>query len=66
MTVLPSAAPHLPSGSRIVEFVSALPKITVSMLAEPTLCSLMLTADFAIGEVGTAHFGIQSSLHRHI
>ena len=26
----------------------------------------MLTADFAIGEVGTVHFGIQSSLHRHI
>ena len=66
MTVLPSAAPHLPSGSRIVEFVSALSKITVSMLAEPTLLSLTPTADVAIGEVGMAHFGIQSSLHWHI
>ena len=65
MIVLLSAASHLPSGSKIVECKCTV-KIIVSMLAELTLCSLMLTADFAIGEVGTAHFGIQSSLHRHI
>ena len=64
--MLPSAAPHLPSVSRIAEFLIALSKITLSMLAEPTLFSLTPTDGVAIGKVGMAHFGIQSSLHRLI
>ena len=47
----------LPSVSRIVE-VLILSKITLSLLAEPTLNSLTPTNGAAIGKIGMVHFGI--------